>query len=216
MTAMTIPKPDLSWYALDVQSKCEGRVSAALRGKGYEEFPALYLGQRKWADRVKESEFPMFPGYVFCRLNPSERLLPVLTTPGVRKIVGAGSVPIAIADEEIAAIQAVIRSGLPSRSAPFVNVGSRILIEGGPLKGIEGIVISPDKIRGDKMYRLAISVELLHRSVVVEIEREWARPILNQIAAGNPMPHPGARGLVSFSEPRPTGSGVATIRREIQ
>jgi transcription antitermination factor NusG len=174
MTA-TICKPN-SWYAIHVQSKSEARVSAALRGKGYEEFPALYRGQRKWADRVKESEFPLFPGYVFCRLNPSERLLPVLTTPGVRNIVGAGSVPIAIADEEIAAIQVIIRSGLPSKSVPFVNVGCRVLVEAGPLKGIEGIVISTDK-----KHRLAISVELLQRSVVVEIEQQWARPALNHI-----------------------------------
>ncbi|HEY1754113.1 MAG TPA: transcription termination/antitermination NusG family protein [Bryobacteraceae bacterium] len=170
-----IPTRNWSWYALQVLAKCESRVSIALRGKGYDEFPALYLGQRKWADRVKESEFALFPGYVFCRLNPSERLLPVLTIPGVRKIVGAGSVPIAIADEEIAAIQAVIRSGLPSTSVPLINVGARVLVERGPLKGIEGIVLSTDK-----KYRLAISVELLQRSVVVELEREWARPISNQ------------------------------------
>jgi transcription antitermination factor NusG len=172
----TIPDLNSSWYALNVHSKCEGRVSTALRGKGYQEFPALYSGHRKWADRMKESEFPLFPGYVFCRFSPSQRLLPILTTPGVRKIVGAGNVPIAIADEEIAGIQAAIRSGLALRSVPFVNLGSRVLVEAGPLKGIEGVVISTDK-----KCRLAISVQLLQRSVVVEIDREWARPISNHI-----------------------------------
>jgi transcription antitermination factor NusG len=167
----TMTTPNWSWYAIQVHSKWEGRVSAVLHAKGYEEFPALYRGQRKWADRVKESDFPLFPGYVFCRFNSSERLLPILTTPGVLKIVGAGNVPIAIADEQIAAIQTIIRSGLPSSSVPLVTVGCRVVVEHGPLKGIEGIVLATDK-----RSRLAISVELLQRSVVVEIEREWARP----------------------------------------
>ena len=175
MTA-SIPTSNCAWYALRVQSKFEGRVSIALRAKGYEEFPALYRGQKKWADRVKETEVPLFPGYVFCRFDPGERLLPILTTPSVMKIIGAGSVPIPIADEEISAIQTVIRSGLHSRSVPIVNVGCRVLVERGPLKGIEGIVISTDK-----KCRLAISVELLQRSVAVEIEREWARPIASQV-----------------------------------
>jgi transcription antitermination factor NusG len=173
---VTIPRHNYSWFAINVHSKCESRVSSALRGKGYEEFPALYRGHRKWADRLKESEFPLFPGYVFCRFSPDERLLPILTTPGVRKIVGAGNRPIPIEEEEIAAIRTVIRSGLPSSSGPLVSVGSRVLIEDGPLKGIEGIAIFTER-----KHRLAISVELLHRSVVVEIEREWARPISSHI-----------------------------------
>lgn len=173
-----MPETHRQWYALYVHAKSESRVAAALRAKGYEDFPALYCGERKWADRVKAADFPLFPGYVFCRFDPNERLLPILTIPSVMRVLSAGSVPIAIPDEEIAAIQAIVRSGLPSRSVPLVDVGDRVLIEDGPLKGIEGIVV-----RADKQYRLAVSVELLRRSVVVDMERQWAKPILNGIGA---------------------------------
>ena len=38
--------------------------------------------------------------------------------------------------------------------------------------GLEGIIANTDKV-----YRLIVSVGLLQRSVAVEIDREWARPI---------------------------------------
>jgi len=168
----TLAKDGRSWFALRVQTKYEGRVSTALRSKGFDEFPALCRVKRKWADRIKETETALFPGYVFCRFNPGERLLPILTTPGVMMIVGAGSLPIAIPDNEIRAIQTVVQSGLPVVSAPYHNVGSRVSISAGPLAGIEGIVS-----RTDKRFRIAVSVELLSRSVLVEVERDWVSPV---------------------------------------
>ena len=82
-----------AWYALRVQSKFESVVSIALRGKGYQEFLPLYRSRRRWADRVKELDLPLFPGYLFCRFDVHDRLLPILTTPGVVCIVGAGKTP---------------------------------------------------------------------------------------------------------------------------
>jgi len=166
--------PSLSthpWYALRVRSKFEHQASATLRGKGYQEFLPVYRSQRRWSDRVKELHLPLFPGYLFCRLDVECRL-PVLTTPGIVGIVGVGKTPVPVSDEEIAAVQAVIRSGLPAQPWPCLTVGSRILIERGPLAGVEGIALNVDK-----KYRLVVSVPLLQRSVAVEIDREWARPI---------------------------------------
>jgi transcription antitermination factor NusG len=163
---------NLEWYALRVYSKYEGRVSIALRAKGYEEFLPLSRKRHHWRDRVKESDAPLFPGYVFCRVHIGERLLPILTTPGVMGFVGAGRVPTAISDQEIAAVQSIVNSGLPSRPSPFVCLGSVVILEDGPLKGIEGIVV-----RTDKECRLVVSVSLLQRSVEVEVERDWIRPV---------------------------------------
>jgi transcription antitermination factor NusG len=163
---------NVCWYAVRVQSKLDSLASATLRGKGYEEFLPLYRSRRRWSDRVKELDLPLFPGYLFCRFDVENRL-PILTTPGVIKIVGAGKTPIAVSDDEIAAVQAVVRSGLPAMPWPCLTVGSRILIEGGPLSGLEGIALNVDR-----KYRLVVSVPLLQRAVAVEIEREWARPIL--------------------------------------
>jgi transcription antitermination factor NusG len=145
-----------------------------LRGKGYQEFLPLYRSKRRWSDRVKELDLPLFPGYLFCRFDVHGRLLPILTTPGVIGIVGAGKTPLPIDDEEIESVRAILRSGLKAQPWPFLRVGSKVYIEAGPLAGVEGIITNTDKV-----YRLVVSVSLLQRSVACEIEREWARPILD-------------------------------------
>jgi transcription antitermination factor NusG len=170
------PADNLPWYAIQIQARLGSIASATLRGKGYEEFLPLYRSRRRWSDRIKELELPLFPGYLFCRFDASDRLMPILTTPGVIGIVGAGKTPVPVDEGEIEAIRAVLRSGLPARPWPFLRVGSKVYIEGGPLAGLEGIVTCTDKV-----YRLIVSVDLLQRSVAVEIDREWARPIFERM-----------------------------------
>src|ERR1035441_6961975 len=73
-----LTRPDqLPWYALQIQSRLASVASATLRGKGYEEFLPLYRSRRRWSDRVKELEIPLFPGYLFCRFDVSDRLMPI-------------------------------------------------------------------------------------------------------------------------------------------
>jgi transcription antitermination factor NusG len=160
------------WYALQIQSRLSTVASNVLRGKGYEEFLPLYRARRRWSDRVKNVDLPLFPGYLFCRFDPLDRTFPVLTTPGVIGIVGAGRAPLAIPDDEIEAVRTVIHSGLATQPWPFLGVGSRIYMKAGPLAGLEGIITNADKV-----YRLVVSVTLLQRSVAVEIDRDWARPV---------------------------------------
>ena len=164
----------LPWYAIRVRSRMATIASNTLRGKGYEEFLPVYSSRHRWSDRVKELDLPLFPGYLFCRFDVQGRLLPILTTPGVTSIVGAGKTPISIPDDEIAAVQAIVQSGLAAQPWPFLSVGSRIYIERGPLTGLEGTALSVEK-----KYRLVVSVPLLQRSVAVEIDRDWIRPLLS-------------------------------------
>ena len=108
---VALPRPQLSWYALRVQSRLSSLASTTLRGKGYEEFSPLYRSRRRWSDRTKELELPLFPGYLFCRFDVSDRL-PILTTPGVIGIVGIGKTPAPVDLDEIEAVRAILRSGL--------------------------------------------------------------------------------------------------------
>jgi len=164
------------WYALQIQSRLGSVASTVLRGKGYEEFLPVYSSCRSWSDRVKTINLPLFPGYLFCRFNPQDRLVPVLTTPGVIAIVGAGKTPLPVAEEEIAAVRSVVRSGLAAQPWPFLTAGSSVYIQSGPLAGLEGIVANTDKI-----YRLVVNVTLLRRSVAVEIDWDWVRPVTARI-----------------------------------
>jgi transcription antitermination factor NusG len=165
-----------SWYAIRVRSRFEQTVSVGLAGKGYHEYLPLYHSRRTWSDRSKDLDLPLFPGYLFCRFDVQNRL-PILTTPGVISIVGIGKNPVAISNEEIEAIQTMIRSGLHLQPWPQLAVGSSVVIEQGPLKGIEGVALDVKN-----KYRLFVSVPLLQRSVSVEIDREWVRPLSAAIA----------------------------------
>ena len=185
----TLPRPDeMSWYAIQVQTKLGSLASATLRGKGYEEYLPLYRSRRRWSDRTKTLDLPLFPGYLFCRFDARERLMPILTTPGVIGIVGAGKTPVPVDQKEIEAVRATLRSGLAALPCPFLRTGSRVYIEGGPLAGLEGIITNTDKI-----YRLVVSVSLLQPSVAVEIDREWARFIPERPARRATAPSEPAR-----------------------
>lgn len=159
------------WFALRVKPNFERVVSSTVRNKGFEEFLPFYLCRRRWSDRFKSVELPLFPGYVFCRVNPECRL-PLLTIPGVLHFVGVGRIPAPIDQAEIAAIQQAVQSGLPAEPYPFLEVGQRVRIEEGPLAGIEGFLV---EVR--KQQRIVVSVTLLKRAIAVEIERPWVRPL---------------------------------------
>lgn len=160
-----------SWYAIRVKSRFENTVATLLEGKGYESFLPIYSIRRRWSDRFKETKLPLFPGYLFCRFSPLNRL-PILTVPGIVHIVGAGNTPLAMDEAEIAAIQAAVQSGLPRQPWPFLQVGDRVKVAAGPLSGIEGILLS---FKGRK--RLVLSVTLLQRSVAVEIDEDGVLPL---------------------------------------
>jgi transcription antitermination factor NusG len=166
---MTLVQPQ--WFAIQVRPRYERFVATSLKGKDIEEFLPLYKVRRRWSDRLKELEKPLFHGYVFCRINPVYRL-PVLTIPGVIQFVGIDKEPIPITGSEIEGLRAIVRSGLPALPWPFLRVGQKIRIEEGPLRDVEGILAN---VKG--LHRLVVSVALLQRSVAVEIDREWAAPV---------------------------------------
>lgn len=159
------------WFGLRVKPHREALASACLRAKGYQELSPTYTSRRRWSDRFKEIELPLFPGYLFCRFDPSFRL-PVLTTPGVLGVVGLGSQPQPIADAEMDAISALVRTGALAQPFPFLGQGDRVRIAEGPLTGTEGIIVTVE----DRC-RLVVSVSLLQRSISIEIARHWVRPM---------------------------------------
>jgi len=160
-----------SWYAVRVRSNYERVTATHLRERGYEEFSPCYQVKRRWSDRTKTIEQFLFPGYVFSRLNPGDRLL-VITAPGVVGLVGFGKTPSSIPDQEIENIRRMVQSGLLTRPWPFLEVGQRLLIERGPLAGVEGIL---QDVKGKA--RLVVSISLLQRSISAEVDRTWIRPL---------------------------------------
>lgn len=161
---------DVAWYAVTVRSNFERIVADSLRCKDFEIFWPSYTVKRRWSDRTKTMECALFPGYVFCRTSLARRI-PLLDTPGVASIVGVGKSAVPLAESEIAAIRRMVESGLPLAPHPYLKTGQFVYINQGPLTGLEGIVMAYKN--GS---RLVVSVEMLRRSVTVEIDPGWAHP----------------------------------------
>jgi transcription antitermination factor NusG len=175
------------WFALQVRTLHEKGVADFLGGKGYESFLPLHKCRKRWSDRVKEVELPLFPGYLFCRFDPLNRL-PILKTPGVIQIVGYNRQPVAIEDYEIADIQTLVASGMPNTPWPFLQAGEKVRIDSGALRGVEGILT---EFRGS--HRLIVSITLLQRSVAVEIDSALVTPLRAPV---------GQRAVKTYARPR--------------
>jgi transcription elongation factor/antiterminator RfaH len=161
----------LPWFAMQVRSRREAMVATQLKGQGYECFLPLYKSERRWSDRVKEIEQPLFPGYLFCRFEFHNRG-PLLRTPGVQQIVGIGRTPTPVAENQVESIRQALASGLPSQPWEYLQVGQRVRVNHGSMNNLEGILIN---LKGTN--RVVLSVTLLQRSVAMEIDLAWVTPL---------------------------------------
>jgi transcription antitermination factor NusG len=159
------------WYALKVRAGGEVRLAASLMRKAFEIFLPSYVEIRKYSDRLKKVEAALFPGYLFARLDVSHRL-PILVTPGVDSIVSIGGIPEPIDDMTVEGIRRIVESGEFAVPWPFLRAGDPVQIVSGPLSGVEGFLL---KAR-DKT-RLVVSIDMLQRSISIEIDRHEVRPL---------------------------------------
>jgi transcription termination/antitermination protein NusG len=167
------------WFAVEVRHNREKSVAELLAQKGLEAFLPTYEEPRQWSDRIKLTELPLFPGYLFCRIV-GDRRMPILTTPGVRGVVGFGSIPVPVPESEIEAVRRFIKSKLKIQPWPFLQIGQTVRIQKGPLAGVEGIL---QEFRGN--YRVVVSISLLQRSIAAEMDGTWVKG-----ADQSPLPFP--------------------------
>lgn len=165
MSSAIVPAP---WVAVHVKPNHETLTATLLHDRGYEE----YLPLRSATSRCQRVT-PLFTGYLFCRYinSPGPK---IVTTPGVIRILGSAHQPIYLTEQEIERIRTICQSRLEVSPHPYLTVGQRVRLVQGPLRSLEGIILS---FRG--ITRLVISLGLLKRSISVEIDANWA------IAAGN-------------------------------
>lgn len=152
------------WYAAYTSANHEKRVAEQLNLRKVEHFLPLYETLRQWKDRKMRLELPLFPGYVFVRLALRDRLQ-VLQVPGVAWLVGFGGQPAALAAEEIETLRTGLIGGVRAQPHPFLTVGRHVRVKNGPLAGVQGILL-----KMKNRARLVVSVELIQRSVAVEMD----------------------------------------------
>src|SRR6266705_5317316 len=143
------------WYAAYTCANHEKRVAEQLGVREVEHFLPLYSSVRRWKDRRVRLELPLFPGYVFVRLALRDRLR-VVQIPSVVRLVGFNGQPAAVPDEEIQSLRSGLSQGLRAEPHPFLTVGRRVRITGGPFAGLEGILN-----RKKSTLRVVVSLELI-------------------------------------------------------
>lgn len=157
--------PSESWFALQVIPQHEKHVAVMLESKGYEQFLPTFVRRRTWSDRVKTSEQPLFPGYVFCRVRQDSLGL-LNTIPGVSRVVGFGGKPAYIPDEEISAVAQAVKSGLEVLPhASIVKIGQKVKVKSGPLSGVIGRLLRINNRR-----HLMLAIELAMKSIVIDVD----------------------------------------------
>jgi transcription antitermination factor NusG len=159
------------WWALYTRHQCEKMVAETLTCKEFEVFLPLYASVRRWTDRQKTLFLPIFPGYVFVR-GGLDRRLEIVMTPGVQTILFYGEQVADIPETEIHNIRRMIEGPHRVEPHPYLKCGEKVRITRGSLKGIEGVLV-----RKKNLYRMVLSMDLLHQSVAVEIDASDVEPL---------------------------------------
>jgi transcription antitermination factor NusG len=156
--------PTPRWYALRTKSRHEKLVRDQLDKQGIEPLLPTVKRLSQWKDRKKEIEVPLFSGYCFVRFAQLENT-PVQKIVGVVEIVGSGSRPEPIPEEEINGLRRLMTSVLPYDPHPYLHEGMKVEVVRGPLQGTYGILL-----RNEKRHRLVIGVRVIQQAAVVEID----------------------------------------------
>ncbi|MGH7909100.1 MAG: UpxY family transcription antiterminator, partial [Thermodesulfobacteriota bacterium] len=127
---------DKQWYAIYTRSRHEKFVYELLNDKGIETFLPLRVFLSQWKDRKKKIESPLFPGYLFTRINILDDFTKVITSKGVVKILGTNGTPIPIPINEIDSVKTLLKSGLRYDPYPYLKSGMKVQVIRGPLQGI--------------------------------------------------------------------------------
>jgi transcription antitermination factor NusG len=152
------------WLAVYTRPRWEKKVSRLLEEKGVERYCPLNKVHRKWSDRIKVIEEPLFKSYVFVKVNDDNRT-DVRMTPGVINFVYWQGKPAVIKEKEISAIKLFLNEYENVEVKPLdVKLNQRVKITTGPLMDQEGQVVAVQhktaKIAIDSLgYQLVASVE---------------------------------------------------------
>lgn len=159
------------WYALYTCSRHEKQVAAQLHQRSIEFLLPLYSSVRRWKDRRVNIQLPLFPGYIFVHTSLKHRI-ELLSVPGAVRFVSFNGHPAALPESDLLRLRAGLDQGLLAQPHPYLKVGRRVRVRSGPLAGTEGILL-----RKKDQFRLIVSIDLIMRSVAVEIDAADVEPL---------------------------------------
>jgi transcription antitermination factor NusG len=152
------------WYAVFTMTRHEKRLTCLCAERRIESFLPLYRVRNRWKNRCTVTvELPLFPNYVFVRINAQKRVQ-ILRLPGVLSIVSSGRNLLPVPDDYVA----LLRDGLLAHKIephPNMETGDRVCITAGPMAGMEGVLD-----RKKSGLRVVVRLEMIGRSVAVEVD----------------------------------------------
>ena len=130
----------------------------------------LIRQKRKWSDRYKWIEVPLFKSYIFARIDLKDNIT-VLQTNGVHHIVKFQNQIANVPDEQIESLKQMIEGGYEPFPVEYYTIGDMVEVASGPLTGITGVVA-----RIDGIDRLIIKIDAIQHAVSVRIDRKFLKP----------------------------------------
>ena len=162
------------WYVVHCRVSSEQRAEINLRRQDYEVWLPMYHKTRRHARRVETVLRPLFPRYLFVRLDlSSQSWRPILSTFGVHNIIADGDGPLAIGDDIIAALRERADSeGVFEIARSAFKPGEEVRVQGGPMANLEGMFQA--ELDSD---RVLILLKLMGREVRVSVAGDDVEPV---------------------------------------
>jgi transcription antitermination factor NusG len=157
------------WYVFYTRSRAEKKISELLQKRGHEHYLPIIKELRKWSDRKKVVEKPLFSSYIFIKAELHEIQELIQWIPGLISCVRYNSQPAILTNEEIAKIIKFVASGMPLECGNAENLleGDKVEVVSGPLKGINGEVINI----GNSDY-LVMRIKTINQYLKLQVSKE--------------------------------------------
>ena len=160
---------DKQWIVVRSKPRSEKVAHNELVKKNIESYLPLLKERRKWSDRKKWVEFPLFSSYLFARIDIKDSIF-VLQTQGVNTIVKFGKQIAIVQNSVIEAIRLAMEGGYKLEPVEYFVEGNRVEVVAGPMNGVKGIVA---KLKGQN--RLIIKIDAIQQALSIQIESKFIR-----------------------------------------
>ena len=161
------------WFVVSTKSRAEHMAFAHLDRQGFEVYLPRFLKRRKHARRVDTVAAPLFPRYMFVKMDPAQvRWRAIRSTVGVVDLVGYGDSPTAVPEGVIEEIQRRENdAGMVSpQIADMFKPGDSVCVNSGAFDDVNGIFeCATDDAR------VVVLLDLLGRKVKVHVPTEAIR-----------------------------------------